>query len=71
MSRKQDIDLAVDQLMRATVADPELALEAAKQYYQHVSKVTKKPSLWIKTIELLARKAEPPIGVPSRPNRRR
>lgn len=57
MTKKQDIDLAVDQLMRATPADPEFAREAAKQYYQHVSKVTKKPSLWIKTIELLARKA--------------
>lgn len=53
MTKKQDIDLAVDQLMRATLAPPELAMEVAKHYYQHMTKVMKKPSLWIAEIERL------------------
>jgi hypothetical protein len=62
MTEKEEVELAVDHLMRATPANPEIALKAAKAYYQHISKVTKSASVWMRTIELLAHPTHPPVS---------
>jgi hypothetical protein len=62
MTEKEEVELAMDQLMRATPANPELASKTAKMYCQHISKVTKSVSLWVRTIELLAHPTHPPVS---------